>query len=281
MDERQTTRTQEASHGGRWFVINSLVKRRLKKDEVAFGTFVKFASPNLVEMIGLAGFDFIIIDSEHANFTHGEIEDLIRAAQLVGMGAIVRTADAGEANILHALDSGASGVQVPSLVSAAEAAAVIRRAKYHPIGERGWAPGCRAGDYAFTPARTYIEQANRDTLVAVHVENARMAADIEALCQVDHLDVAFIGTGDLSQSLGHPGEPDHPDVQKVVDAVVEACQRAGKHFGVVAASPDGLKTWIDRGARYIAWQSDMVMYKNALKAATDKFAPFRTGKREA
>lgn len=259
-------------------MINSLIKRRLEKDEPAFGTFVKFASPNLVEMIGLAGFDFIIIDSEHANFTHGEIEELIRAAQLVGISAIVRTADAGEANILHALDSGASGIQVPSLNSAEEARAVIRRAKYHPQGERGWAPGCRAGDYAFTPARTYIEQANRDTTVVVHVENARMAADIDALCALDHLDVAFIGTGDLSQSLGHPGDPDHPEVLKVVDGVVAACQRAGRHFGVVASNSDGLKGWIDRGARYIAWQSDMVMYKNALKGAADRFAPFRTNR---
>ncbi|WP_044562705.1 HpcH/HpaI aldolase/citrate lyase family protein [Azospirillum sp. B4] len=261
-------------------MINSLVKRRLEKGEVVIGTFVKFASANLVEMIGLAGFDFIIIDTEHANFTHGQVEDLIRAAQLVGMSAIVRTGDASEAAILHALDSGASGVQVPSLGSATEAATVIRRAKYHPLGERGWAPGCRAGDYAFTPAKTYIEQANRDTLVAVHVENARMAADIDALCALDQLDVAFIGTGDLSQSLGHPGEPDHPDVAKVVDEVVAACARAGKHYGVVASSPDGLKAWVERGARYIAWQSDMIMYKNALKAAVDKVAPFRAGRGE-
>jgi 4-hydroxy-2-oxoheptanedioate aldolase len=260
-------------------VINSLVKRRLENDEVVIGTFVKYASANLVELIGLAGFDFIIIDSEHANLSHGQIEELIRAAQLVGMSAVVRTADSSEANILHALDSGASGVQVPSLSSAAEAAGVVRRAKYHPIGERGWAPGCRAGNYAFTPAKAYIEQANLDTLIAIHVENARMAADIDALCALEQVDVAFIGAGDLSQSLGRPGEPDHPDVVKVIDGVVEACLRARKHFGVVASSPDGLAKWVERGARYIAWQSDLVMYKNALKAAADKFAPFRAGRK--
>ena len=105
------------------------------------------------------------------------------------MSAVVRVPDASEANVLHALDSGASGVQVPSLRSAAEAQDVVRLSKYHPVGERGWAPGCRAGDYAFTPAQSYIEQANRDTLVVVHVENAHMVEDIEALCRVEHLDV--------------------------------------------------------------------------------------------
>lgn len=280
MDRRQASRNKSDAAIGRCLVINSLIKRRLENDEPVFGTFVKFASPNLVEMIGMSGFDFIIIDSEHANLTHGEIEELIRAAQLVGMAAIVRTADAGEANILHALDSGASGIQVPSLSSAEEARAVVRRAKYHPIGERGWAPGCRAGDYAFTLPKTYIERANRDTTIAVHVENARMAADIEALCQVDHLDVAFIGTGDLSQSLGYPGEAEHPEVQKVVDRVIDACKRAGKHFGMVASNPDALKQAVERGSRYIAWQSDMVMYKNALKNAADRFAPFRANRQE-
>jgi len=256
-------------------VINTRMREKLERGEVVFGTFFKFASANLVELIGLAGFDFVIIDSEHANFTHGETEEMIRAAQLVGMSAVVRVADASEANVLHALDSGASGVQVPSLGSAADAARIVRHCKYHPIGERGWAPGCRAGDYAFTPAKSYIEQANRATLVVVHVENARMVADVEALCAVEHLDVLFLGTGDLSQSLGHPGNPKHPDVLKAVDTVIEAATRHGKQIGAVASNADDLAAYVQRGVRYIAWQSDLVMYKNVLRTAVEGFAPYR------
>lgn len=256
-------------------MINSVLRRKLEAREPAFGAFFKFASPNLVEIIGLSGFDFIIIDAEHANFGFADIENMIRAAQLVNMSAVVRVADGSEANVLHALDSGASGIQVPALSSAAEAHAVIRYAKYHPIGERGWAPGCRAGDYAFTPAKSYIERANRETLVVVHVENRRMVDDIEALCALEHLDVLFIGTGDLSQSLGRPGDPRHPDVLEAVDKVIDACARHGKHFGVVASTPEDLDAYVGRGAAYIAWQSDLVIYRNALKAAAERFAPFR------
>jgi 4-hydroxy-2-oxoheptanedioate aldolase len=256
-------------------VLNSVVKRKLEAGEPAYGAFFKFASANLVEMIGLSGFDFIIIDAEHSNFTFGEIENMIRAAQLVGMSAIVRTPDASEANVLHALDSGASGVQVPSLRSAKEARDVVRYSKYHPFGERGWAPGCRAGDYAFTPAQTYIEQANRDTLIVVHVENSYMVDDIDALCDVEHLDVVFLGTGDLSQSLGHPGNAKHPDVLRAVDKVIDAATKRGKFIGAVASTPADLETFASRGVNYVAWQSDLVIYKNALKSAVEHFKPYR------
>lgn len=261
-------------------MFNTVVKQKLTAGEPVFGAFFKFASPNLVEMIGLSGFDFIIIDAEHANFSFPDIEHMIRAAQLVGMSAIVRTPDASEANLLHALDSGASGVQVPSLRSAAEARAVVRSAKYHPLGERGWAPGCRAGDYAFTPAKSYVERANAETLVVVHVENASMVEDIEALCAVEHLDVLFLGVGDLSQSLGHPGNPKHPDVLRAVDTVIDAATRAGKLIGAVASTPDDLDAYIQRGVTYIAWQSDLVIYKNALKAAAERFTPYRKPRAE-
>lgn len=257
-------------------MFNSTVKQKLNRGEVVFGTFFKFGSPGLVELFGLAGFDFLIIDAEHSTFHHEAVENMIRACELHGMSSIIRTQDAEEANILHALDSGASGIQVPSLHHPDEVRLVVHRSKYHPIGGRGWAPGCRAAAYAFGSVPEYVARANEETLVSVHVENAEMVERIDELCQVDHLDVLFIGTGDLSQSLGHPGDPRHPDVQAAVDKVVEAGKRHGKHLGGLAGSPEHLKSLVDRGINYIAWQSDLTLYKNALKAAAANFAEYRT-----
>lgn len=256
-------------------MFNRRVKEKLARGEPVFGTFFKFGSPGLVELFGLAGFDFLIIDGEHSTFGHADVESMIRTCELVGMSSIIRTQDASEASILHALDSGASGVQVPSLRDVEHVREVIFKSKYHPIGGRGWAPGCRAADYAFGSADEYVARANRDTLVSVHVENREMVEQIDALCAVEHLDVVFIGTGDLSQSLGHPGKADHPDVQAAVDKVIAAGVRHGKHLGAVASSPDQLRNYIKRGVKYIAWQSDLVMYKNALKAAVGHFKEFR------
>ena len=258
-------------------MFNRKVKEKLARGEAVFGTFFKYNSPPLVELFGLAGFDFLIVDAEHSTFGHADIEQLIRTCELVGMSSIVRTQDASEANILHALDSGASGVQVPSLRNVDQVREVISRSKYHPIGNRGWAPGCRAADYAFFNTEEYVTRANNDTLISVHVENRQMVDQIGDLCTVDHLDVLFIGTGDLSQSLGHPGKADHPDVQAAVDKVIEAGVRHGKHLGAVASNLEQLRSYVRRGVKYIAWQSDLVMYKNALKAAVAHFKEFRSG----
>jgi 4-hydroxy-2-oxoheptanedioate aldolase len=258
-------------------VFNRRVKEKLARGEPVFGTFFKYNSPPLVELFGLAGFDFLIVDAEHSTFGHADIEQMIRTCELVGMSSIIRTQDASEANILHALDSGASGVQVPSLRTVEQVREVISRSKYYPLGNRGWAPGCRAADYAFFNTEEYVMRANHDTLISVHVENREMVDQIEDLCTVDHLDVLFIGTGDLSQSLGHPGKAEHPDVQAAVDKVIEAGVRHGKHLGAVASNREQLRSYVRRGVKYIAWQSDLVMYKNALKAAMSHFEEFRSG----
>ena len=257
-------------------MFNSEIKKKLDRGDVVFGSFFKFNSPGLVELFGLAGFDFLIIDCEHSTFGHADVEDMIRACERVGMSSVIRTQDGNEANILHALDSGASGVQVPSLRTPDQVREVIHRSKYHPIGGRGWAPGCRAAGYAFFNVDEYVARANSETLVSVHVENKEMVDDIEELCTVDHLDVLFIGTGDLSQSLGHPGKPGHPDVQAAVSKVIDAGVRHGKHLGAVVGSPEQLKSYVERGVKYIAWQSDLTIFKNALKAASTNFSAFRS-----
>lgn len=253
-------------------MFNGTVKRRLEAGETVFGSFFKFDSPAIAELFGLAGFDFLIVDAEHGCYTHAGIENIIRTCELMGMSSVIRTPDAAEANILHALDSGASGIQVPSLKTADEVRDVIRKAKYWPLGERGSARACRAAGYGAAP--DYEARANRETLVSVHVENREMVEQVEALCAIDELDVLFIGPGDLSQSLGHPGNAGHPDVVAAIDRVIEVT--AGrKHIGTVVGSAAQLESYVARGVRYIAWLSDLGMFRGALKSAADQFAPYR------
>ena len=253
-------------------MFNAMVKHKLEAGETVFGSFVKVDAPAIAELFGLAGFDFLIVDAEHGCFTHGQIENLVRTCELMGMSSVIRTPDAAEANILHVLDSGASGIQVPSLRSAAEVREVIRRAKYWPLGERGSARACRAAGYG--TVADYEQRANRETLVSVHVENKEMVADIEALCAIDELDVLFIGPGDLSQSFGHPGNAGHPDVVAAIDRVIEVA--AGrKHIGTVVANAAQLESYVARGVHYIAWLSDLGMMRGALGAAAANFAPYR------
>ncbi len=253
-------------------MFNAMVKRKLDAGETVFGSFLKLASPTLVELYGLAGFDFVIVDAEHGCFTHGEIENLIRACERMGISSVIRTPDAEEANILHVLDSGASGIQVPSLKSAAEVREVIRKAKYWPLGERGSARACRAAGYGTLP--DYEQRANAETLVCVHVENKEMVEDIEALCEIDALDVLFIGPGDLSASYGHPGNAAHPEVKARIDRVIEV-SAGRKHIGTVVANPAQLESYAARGVRYFAWLNDLGLMRGALNAAAAHFTPYR------
>lgn len=253
-------------------MFNGDVKRKLETGEIVFGSFVKLDAPAIVELYGIAGFDFVILDAEHGCYTHAGIENMIRTCERMGMSSVIRTPDAGEANILHVLDSGASGIQVPSLKSAAEVREVIRKAKYWPLGERGSARACRAAAYGTLP--DYEQRANRETLVSVHVENKEMVEDIEALCAVDELDVLFIGPGDLSASLGHPGDAAHPDVVAAIDRVIEVA--AGrKHIGTVVANAAQLESYVARGVHYIAWLSELGMLRGALNAAASNFKAYR------
>ena len=253
-------------------MFNAEVKRKLEAGATVFGSFVKLDAPAVVELFGLAGFDFVILDAEHGCFTHAQIENMIRTCELMGMSSVIRTPDAGEANILHVLDSGASGIQVPSLKSAAEVRDLIRKAKYWPLGERGSARACRAAAYGTVP--DYEQRANRDTLVSVHVENKEMVEDIEALCEVEELDVLFIGPGDLSASLGHAGNAAHPDVVAAIDRVIEVA--AGrKHIGTVVANAAQLESYVARGVHYIAWLSELGMLRAALNTAASNFKAYR------
>lgn len=253
-------------------MFNGVVKEKLDAGETVFGSFFKLDAPQIAELYGLAGFDFLIIDAEHGCFTHGQIENLVRTCERMGMSTIVRTPDAQESNALHVLDSGASGIQVPSLKSADEVREVIRRSKYWPLGERGSARGCRAGGYGTMP--DYEQRANAGTLVAVHVENREMVEDIDALCDVEGLDLVFIGPGDLSASYGHPGNAGHPDVVAAIDRVIEVA--AGrKHIGTVVASAAQLDAYATRGVRYFAWLNDLGLMRGALNAAAANFAAYR------
>ncbi|HEX7848115.1 MAG TPA: aldolase/citrate lyase family protein [Sphingomonas sp.] len=248
------------------------MKRKLEAGEIVFGSFVKLDAPAIVELYGIAGFDFVILDAEHGCYTHAGLENMIRTCERMGMSSVIRTPDAGEANILHVLDSGASGIQVPSLKSAADVREVIRMAKYWPLGERGSARACRAAAYGTLP--DYEQRANRETLVCVHVENKEMVEDIEALCAVDELDVLFIGPGDLSASLGHPGDAAHPDVVAAIDRVIEVA--AGrKHIGTVVANAAQLESYVARGVHYIAWLSELGMLRAALNNAASNFKAYR------
>lgn len=256
--------------------ITSSVKDRLKNHETVFGTFYKLNSPIATEMLGWAGFDFIVVDCEHSPIGYESTENIIRTAENVGLSTIVRVPSAAEEHIFHALDSGAVGVQIPNLTSVEQFRESVSACKYFPAGTRGLSRGTRNAMFGLwnEAEKPYVQAANDKSLVVVHIENKEMAERVEEICQMPEIDVVFVGPADMSQSLGIPGKSKDPRVVEIALRVIETAGRYGKAGGI-AAGKDNMDMYIQHGARYIMYSSDAALFAGALKDAVSLFNPYR------
>jgi 4-hydroxy-2-oxoheptanedioate aldolase len=231
-------------------MLQNTTKAKLADGQAVFGCFVRTAEPSLIEYVALLGWDFLVLDAEHGTLQPNQVEDLCRAIEPRGVTPMVRVTTNDAPTILRFLDTGAHGVHVPWVNSAAEAERAVRSVKYTPRGIRGLA-GSRASEWGLRePVGEYVQRANRETLVVIQVETQDAVDAIDDYLAIDGIDVLFLGPTDLSQSLGHPGELRHPDVLKAMDRVADAVIGSGKTLGIYAGTVDMTKEWLDRGARY-------------------------------
>lgn len=234
------------------------LRERILAGETVLGTFYKLNSPAAVEILGLAGMDFIVADCEHSPIGYESVENIIRAGESVGLETIVRVPSASEEHIFHALDSGAAGVQIPNLTTVEQCAGIVKAAKYFPLGNRGLSRQTRAARYGIPGGKggSYVEEANGRSAVVVHIENKEMAEAAEEICKLPQVDVLFIGPADLSQSLGLPGDVSNPKVVELASRVIETANRCGKCAGIHVSNQAAAEQYAARGARYIMYGAD-------------------------
>jgi 2-keto-3-deoxy-L-rhamnonate aldolase RhmA len=231
-------------------MLENLTKAKLQGGDPVFGCFVRTPEAQLIEYVGMLGWDFLVFDAEHGPLQPREVEDLCRAIEPRGTTPIVRVTTNDAPTILRFLDTGAHGVHVPWVNSATDADRAVRAVKYTPRGIRGLA-GSRASEWGLRePIGEYVQRANRETLVVIQVETQDAVDAIDDYLKVDGIDVLFLGPTDLSQSLGHPGDLRHPDVLEAMDRVADAVVGSDKTLGIYAGSVEMTKEWLERGARY-------------------------------
>jgi 4-hydroxy-2-oxoheptanedioate aldolase len=231
-------------------VRENTLKQRLNAGKAAFGVMCTFPSPPVVEMLGYLGFDWILLDNEHGSITVDTAEACIAAAELTGIAPIVRPVANKPEIIAPFLDRGARGVQVPHVNTADEARAAVDAVKYGPEGHRGIWSGGRPARYGFAGSTAdYAREANRQTLVCVMLEEVEAIENLPELVTVPGVDVYFIGSGDLSQSMGLTGQPTHPDVQSMVERGVRTIVGASRIAG--CSCPDNLvPKYLGLGVQY-------------------------------
>ena len=225
------------------------MKSLISAGKPAFGVSVQFPSPEIVEMIGQLGFDWVMLDAEHGSITPDNIGPLVMAAELHGITPIVRPEVNSPAVINKYLDRGVMGVQVPHVNTADEARAAVEACLFHPGGKRGLGGG-RMADFGFGIATTdYVKQANEQMLVCVQIEDVEAVANLDEILAVEGIDVFFIGPTDLAQSMGFPGQNGHPDVQKLVQETFRRIHAAGRASGTPGAAEQAKKN-ADTGILY-------------------------------
>jgi 4-hydroxy-2-oxoheptanedioate aldolase len=227
------------------------MKEKLRAGQPAYGVSVMIPSPQIVEMVAAAGFDWVLIDCEHGTITLESVELMAMAAEASGITAIARPVSRSPEHILQVMDRGVMGVQVPHVKSAADARAAVAAVKFHPLGERSIAAGTRAAVYdAHGTLADYVKAANEATLIAVQIEDREAVENLDEILQVDDIDVFFIGPSDLSQSMGHPGNPKAPPVAQAIDSSFRKMVAAKRTPGTPATG-ENLQAVLDKGVRYI------------------------------
>ena len=240
--------------------------RKQMRERAVFGPFSKTRDPAMIEAIGHAGFDFVILDLEHGPNGLETVENLIRAAEGSGLVPIVRTRPTGTELVNMVLDLGAGGVQAPQVTTPEEAAAVVRATRFAPVGERGVCRYVRAARYSALPPAEYFAIAN-EAVVVVQLEGRRALEQLDAILDVPGVDIVFIGPYDLSQSLGVPGEVEHPRVVTCVERIVEACRRRNIVCGTFTELVPVAARWAARGMRYLSYSVDVGLMSAACAVA--------------
>lgn len=235
--------------------------QRLRNGDVLRGTFIKVPTVYTTELIGSVGFDFIVIDQEHAPFDRVAIDNVILASRAMGISALVRIGDPSASNILSILDCGATGVMVPHVESVDAARSAVAACRYRS-GRRGFSRTGRAGGYGAAPIDRHITTQDSETLCIAMIEDVAAIENAEAIASVAGIDAVFIGRGDLSIAMGESAT-DAPAVQDAVRTIAAGVKRTNKPLLYVAESQADHTVMTDLGGTAFMIGSDLAFLRRA------------------
>lgn len=249
---------------------NITIRERLENKGRVLGVWNSIPSPSLSNVIASSGVDFVIIDAEHGPISMETAEDMIRAVEAGGSVPVIRVPSNRDYLILRALDIGAHGVQIPHILSAAEADIAVKNARYYPEGKRGFSPFTRAGNYG-KDSEGYTDRANKKTLVVLNIEGKEGIDNMEDIASVPGIDVIFIGPYDLSQSLGIPGKVRDKRVLEAIRSCVKITDKKGIICGSFACDKEYLSMLIGLGVRYLTYMVDAAVIAGTYREIHDFF----------
>lgn len=243
------------------------LKKKLKAGGRVFGTWSMLGSPAVVNVIGHAGVDFIVIDMEHGPMSFETVESQLYATESTGATPIVRLGEGREPDILHALEIGARALLVSHVSTAEQARQIVRAAKYYPEGDRGLSPFTRNHGYSDVGLPPKLNHANEQLFIGVLVEGEEGISNIEQIAQVPGLDMIYLGVYDMAQSAGVAGDIKHPKVIEVVKESAAKIERYGLAAGSVARDREYLQLLHESGFRFLSYLVDCAILRAGFETA--------------
>lgn len=243
-------------------------KKKLQDGETVLACWISSMAPASVEILGQAGFDGVVFDAEHFPYDALSLENLIRAADSVGVTPIVKIPRGGDVLLTHAIDSGAMGVHFAEVRTAEEAHSLVQKVRYYPAGHRGLSFSHRAARYQMLDSHEYMKAANEEIMAVIVIENVTALGNLDEILEVPGVDVISIGPHDLSHSMGIPDQINHPRMQDAFETIIGKATAKGLPVGSGAWTEDMIDERIRWGMRYIHWSDDLrLMTRSALEVS--------------
>ncbi|WP_175049623.1 4-hydroxy-2-oxoheptanedioate aldolase [Paraburkholderia sediminicola] len=245
-------------------------KAALANGQRQIGFWLSMADAYLAEVSATAGFEWLLIDAEHAPNDVRSILAQLQAVAPYSAEAVVRPVNGDPALLKRLLDIGARNLLVPMIDTADQARACVAAVRYPPHGIRG--VGSAVGRASRWSSRTdYLDIADSEICLLVQAETVTALDNLEAICAVDGVDGVFIGPADLAASMGHRGKPGHPDVQNAIEAAMRTIIASGKAAGTLTSDPVLARRYLELGCTFVATGVDILMFANAARKLAREF----------
>ncbi|KAI9819980.1 MAG: hypothetical protein M1827_006550 [Pycnora praestabilis] len=245
------------------------LQKALRRSGPSFGAWQMLPGSNQSRAIARSGFDWVLIDTEHGNIDDAAMHESVAAVTGCGVSPIVRIAANEGWMVKRALDSGAHGIIVPLLYTAADAQKLVSSAKFPPTGVRGFGSPFPMGSFGNETKEEYLLQANDALLTIVQIETKEALANVDAIARVPGIDVLFVGPFDLGNNIGHPildGKM-HEELNEAVARILRAANEHEKKAGIYCTSGEQARTYADQGFHMISVVSDMTALPAYLESA--------------
>ena len=247
------------------------LRKRVLAGECVYGTMIRQArDPGAPTVFATAGYDFVFIDMEHGNYSMETVADLIRGAKSAGIAPIIRVPHLETFFISRTLDAGAEGIMVPMTSTRRQAEEIVRFSKYTPLGQRGFGTQTGQTDYKPLKASEAMKEANEHTLIVAQIETPEAIENIDAILEVEGIDVGLIGPNDLSISMGMTDQIGSEIITKAIEKVVETAKKKGKASGIHIGNIEALKKWRAKGMTVLAYSTDIAFMYNTSKSSLEE-----------